>query len=116
MLRRVPKPSSLVLSSELLLGFKVPDPHSGDGSHIGCLPVTSIWTPKPAGASFSDINGKFAVESRLDAGVGVDNWGVPARALRSTSTIPGRSGGPIMWDPNREPPDRGEPRLVKGKP
>jgi hypothetical protein len=71
MLHRIPKPSSLVWSSEPLLGFTVANLHSS-GSHVGCS-LATVGPTELAGATFPEISGKIAFQSWVAAGEGVDN-------------------------------------------
>ena len=70
MVRRIPKPSSLVWSSEPLLGFTVANLHSG-GSHVG-RSLATVGATELAGATFPEISGKIAFQSWVAAGEGVD--------------------------------------------
>ena len=59
MLHPIPKPSSLVRSSEPLLGFKVANHLDGGSSHASCL-LAWAGTAELTAATFPEINGKSA--------------------------------------------------------
>ena len=70
MLHCIPKLSSLVWSSEPLLGFKVAKLHSG-ASHVGCF-LASVGTTEPAGATFPEISGKAGLIRRTYVGTQIE--------------------------------------------
>ena len=87
MLHRIPILSSLVWSSEPLLGFKVANHLDGWSSHAGCL-LASVGTAELAATS-PEINGKIAFQSWVDAGEGVRILPVTSRSSRPSPTVPG---------------------------
>jgi hypothetical protein len=72
MLHPIPKPSSLVWSPEPLLGLKVANHLEGRSSHAGCL-LASVGAAELTAATFQEITGKIAFQSRVDAGECVEN-------------------------------------------
>jgi hypothetical protein len=113
MLPRIPKPSSLVWSSEPLLGFKVAKLHSGT-SHVGCL-LASVGTTEPAGATFPEISGKFAFQSGIAAGEGFDNLTRDAEIFAIAPEGAGLLRRTYVGTHIGEPSEIREPGLEKGK-
>ena len=113
MLHRIPKLSSLVWSSEPLLGFKVAKLHSG-ASHVGCF-LASVGTTEPAGATFPEISGKIAYQSGIAAGEGVDNLTRDAEIFAIAPEGAGLIRRTYVGTQIEEPSEIREPGLEKGK-
>ena len=113
MLHRISKPSSLVWSSEPLLGFKVAKLHSG-ASHVGCL-LASVGTTEPAEATFPEISGKIAFQSWITTGEGVDNLTRDAEIFAIAPEGAELIRRTYVGTQIAEPSEIREPGLEKGK-